>query len=234
MDIDLIATRPQLNTAWKRVWTNGGAPGSDGLTCERFALNPTVRLDNLARRLVAGAHRAAPYRPVLVERFGRKPRLLLLPTIEDRIAQTAAARLLTPDAEACMHESSHAYRPGRWTGSAATELRCLRAAGAAEWVVETDIESCFESIRHRDALAALDRLGALTEPRLASLFHDRLARGAKAPGVGVAQGSAISPMICNLVLTRLDHGLTEAGFRFVRYADDLVVCAANAAGERCR
>jgi CRISPR-associated protein Cas1 len=218
-------TRPEtLATAWKRVRANGGGAGGDSIGPEAFARDLGPRLQALARALGEGSYRPGPLRSFPIEKPGGGIRLLRIPCIADRVAQTAAAALLSAAFDARMSARSFGYRPARSVPLALSALR--RAASGRPWTLDADIAKFFDRVPHE---ALLDDLAIWTgDARLVRL----VALWLKGFGGrrGLAQGAPVSPVLANLFLHPLDEALARAGFAHVRYADDFVVLARSAKG----
>ncbi len=224
-----------LRTAWTRVWRNGGAAGGDGVTVERFAARAVLELARLRADLASGEYRPGPLREVEIPKRSGGMRVLRIPCVRDRVAQTAVAQVLTPHFEQEFEEASFGYRPGRGVHHAVAAVTDARRAGF-NWIVDADIRSYFDSVPH-DLLMERWResvsKGPLTE--LVELWLTHWFPG----GRGLAQGSPLSPLLANLYLDRLDERLSTRRMRLVRYADDFVILCrsqgdAQAALERVR
>jgi RNA-directed DNA polymerase len=228
-----------LQWAWEQVRRNRGAAGIDRASLadvEQYGVDRL--LDELAADLKNGSYRASPARRVFIPKPGsveRRP--LSIPTVRDRVAQSALKIALEPIFEADMLSCSFGFRPKRTTYDALQVLLDESFKGR-RWVVETDIADCFEAIPH-------DRLMTAVEERVCDRSVLKLLRVLLRAGVmqngavrrsvtGTPQGGVISPLLANVYLHRLDrawrHG--EDGV-LVRYADDLVVmCRSRGEAER--
>jgi group II intron reverse transcriptase/maturase len=235
---DKVFRRDVLERAWGQVRANRGAAGIDRTTIadvEQYGIDRL--LDELAADLEAGRWRALPARRVFIPRPGREElRPLSIPTVRDRIVQTALKTVIEPIFEADMLERSFGFRPRR---SAHDALQVLvdEAWRGRRWVVETDIADCFEAIPH-------DRLMAAVEERIVDRQILELVRAMLRAGVmqdqavtrssaGTPQGGVISPVLANVYLHRLDRCWAQRGCGvLVRYADDLLVmCHTRAEAE---
>jgi group II intron reverse transcriptase/maturase len=140
--------------AWKRVQANGGAPGVDAVSIDRFEAEETDNLYKLWNRMSAGSYMPAAVRAVEIPKDqGRGVRVLGVPNVADRIAQTAAAMLLEEKVEPIFHPDSYGYRPGRSAHDAlaVTRKRCW----AKNWVIDLDIHAFFDSVDHDLLLKAV-------------------------------------------------------------------------------
>ena len=214
------ATTPDaLDAAWARVRANAGAAGGDGMMISSFARDVDRRLAALSGGLRSGSYLPASVREVDIPKSSGGTRRLTIPSITDRVAQTAVAQTLGPPLDAEFEDASFGYRPGRSVKDAVRRISALQGAGAA-WVVDADIEDFFDSVPH-DRL--LERLGeSMTEGPLTELIALWLEHFGRR-GRGLAQGSPLSPLLANLYLDRLDEAFAGKGARIVRYADDFVI-----------
>jgi group II intron reverse transcriptase/maturase len=234
--IEELCARRTLHSAFERVRGNAGCRGADGVTVGRFAERLEEELDHLEDRL-----RSRRYRPFPLLRFAiPKPRHgirhLAVPTVRDRVAQTAAYLVSQDRFEAELEECSYAFRPGRSVKSAIRRVDELRREGY-RFIVDADIEDFFGRIAHDRLLGRLRKLRL--DPYLLALFEgwiraevydgERVYR----PERGIAQGSVVSPMLANLFLDELDENLAVFGKTLVRYADNLLILCKSAeeAGE---
>lgn len=218
-----------LETAWGRVLRNAGAAGGDGVTVGVFAQGVPSRLLSLHRELRSGAYRPGPLRRLSVPKPDGSFRPLAIPPVVDRVAQTAAALVLTPLLDGEMEEASFGYRPGRSVQQAVARVALWRDRGHG-WVVDADIERYFERVPHDRLLDRLER--SIGPGPLTGLVAVWLEAGAE-DGVGLAQGSPLSPLLSNLYLDDLDEALEGRGVRLVRFADDFVLlCRSRESAER--
>ena len=116
----------ELVTAWERVRDNQGCAGVDAVTIEQFGSSPHTRLKRLRQALESGAYRPLPLLEIVIEKAPGKTRRLLVPTVNDRIVQTAAARQLSHSFEDEFLDVSYAYRPGRGVDQAIARVLQLR------------------------------------------------------------------------------------------------------------
>ena len=234
--------KARMHRAWQAVKRNRGAAGVDGVTIEMFEANleanPTKRrgLFRLAALMhdlkLRGCYHAQPLRRAYVPKGNAQWRPLGIPTVRDRVAQEVVRSLLEPIFEPTFSDGSFGFRPGRNAQQAVEEvLRLLDEQG--RYVVDADILSCFDNRPHElminrvaEQVADGHILRLLREFLTAEVMED----GQLHPVLkGTPQGGVISPLLANIVLDMLDQRLIQAGFRFVRYADDFVVICPDAA-----
>lgn len=223
-------TLARLRAAYDRVLENHGRPGVDGVDVESYGQGLTEKLLALRIEVLGGHYRPSPLKRLWLPRPGKAPRPLAIPTVRDRVLQTAVAQTLTPLLEAEFEECSYAYRQGRSVRMAVERISALQRQGY-RWVVEADIERFFDCIPHDRLLAELRDI-ARDEYLLLLIQHWLKApvqdRGRLYPvAIGVPQGSPISPLLANLYLDHLDEALLDRGHALVRYADDFIILAKN-------
>ncbi len=215
--------------AWERVRANQGAPGVDAVSIAEFADEEGNNLYKLWNRMCAGSYLPGPVRAVEIPKgHGAGVRVLGVPNVADRVAQTAAAMLLEKRLEPIFHPDSYGYRPGRSAldAVAVTRRRCWKQ----DWVIDLDIRAFFDSVPHDLLLKAVAHH---TDERWVLLY---IARWLTAPmrmpdgtllarEKGTPQGSPISPLLANLFMHyAFDAWMAREfpGCPFERYADDIV------------
>jgi RNA-directed DNA polymerase len=216
--------------AWKKVRAKGGAPGVDAVSTSMFESCEGDSLYKLWNRMSAGSYMPAPVRAVEIPKdHGMGVRVLGVPIVADRIAQTAAAMLLEEKLEPIFHPDSYGYRPGRSAHDAlaVTRRRCWKQA----WVLDLDIRAFFDSVPHDLLLKAVAHH---TRERWVLLYIERWLKAPMqmpdgtlvARERGTPQGSPISPLLANVFMTyAFDMWMAREhpGTPFERYADDIVV-----------
>jgi RNA-directed DNA polymerase len=224
--IDKVNAPATLAAAWDNVQANDGAAGVDRQSIERFAANEDLYLAELAAALRDGSYLAQPVRRVDIPKGDGRTRPLGIPTVKDRIVQTAVKFALEPIFEATFCPASYGFRPGRGCKDALREVDQLIADGHT-FVVDADLAGYFDSIPHERLMGRVEE--RVSDGRILSLLRDWLGqdilRGLErwTPGSGTPQGAVISPLLANIYLHPLDELMAARGYRMVRYADDFVV-----------
>jgi group II intron reverse transcriptase/maturase len=207
-----------LEAAWKRVELNRGAPGPDGITIAEFAADSGRRLAELRRQLASSAYQPMPPRLFAAPKRAGGVRSIAILTVQDRVVQQALHMALQPALEPLFPPCSYAYRNGFGAHEALRRVDALLGQGL-NWIAETDIAGFFDNVRHN---LLLDCLGsAVPDAFLLSLVARCLAACSVAPGMGMAQGAATSPLFSNLFLAGFDRHMLEGGWNPVRYGDDM-------------
>ena len=229
-----------MRHAFVRVKENHGCAGADEISLRGFEASLEPQLAALRDQVETGVYWAWPLRLVEVEKRpgSEERRRLLVPAVRDRVLQTAVAAYMEPFLEREFEPCSFAYRRGRSVRMAVARVEQLRLEGY-NWILDADVDDFFDSVPGE---LALSRLAPLIPDelviRLVRLWLDYAIWDGlhlRRPGIGLPQGSVVSPMIANLCLDQLDERVTEAGFKLVRYADDFVILAkSQGAAEKAR
>jgi len=224
--MDKVCAPATLAAAWEKVWANAGAAGVDRQSIERFEAREDLYLAELAAALRDGSYRAQPIRRVDIPKGDGGTRPLGIPTVKDRIVQTAVKFVLEPIFEATFRPTSYGFRPGRGCRDALAEVAQLIANGHT-FVVDADLASYFDTIPHGRLMRRVEE--HISDGRVLGLLRDWLdqdiLRGMErwTPTTGTPQGAVISPLLANIYLHPLDELMAARGYRMVRYADDFVV-----------
>ena len=218
-----IFSRENLMRALKRVQSNGGAPGVDGMTVDGLPDHLRADWPSIREKLEAGRYEPSPVKRVEIPKPGKGRRQLGIPTVQDRFIQQAIQQVLSPQFEPTFSEHSYGFRPGRSAHEAVKAARAHVEAGY-KWVVDIDMERFFDTVNHDRLMARMKAV--VKDKRVLRLVNAYLKAGVMVNGVvvemkeGTPQGGPLSPLLSNIVLTELDRKLEERGHRFVRYADD--------------
>jgi group II intron reverse transcriptase/maturase len=233
-----LLRRDVLETAMSAVAHHDGAPGVDGQSCSAYTRSDEAWdrwRDSLLEELRTKTYRPSPVRRVWIPKGNGKTRPLGIPTVKDRVVQTAVALLLLPIWEADSHPHSYAYRPKRNAHQAMDAISQALRSGRTE-VIDADLSGYFDSIPHAELLRLVARrvsdgaILALIKAWLRAPIVERDPDTGR-PHItgnkrGTPQGGVISPLLANLYLNRLDWQVNErCELRpvLVRYADDFVI-----------
>lgn len=226
-----------LAEAWKRVKSNGGAAGIDGVGIEDIERNGLEAfLHDLGEDLRKQTYRCDAVRRVMIAKANGGERPLGIPTVRDRVAQTACKMILEPIFEADFEDCSYGYRPNRSAKDAMSAIKEHLRDGNTE-VLEADLSKYFDTIPHDKLMIALQM--RISDPRVlklidrwlkAPVFEDGKFTGGKGAKAGTPQGGVISPLLANIYLHLLDRIVCNPqstfgrhGIKMVRYADDFVL-----------
>ena len=255
---NLVRDPALLVHAWERVRQNKGSrtPGVDGATVALIEsrIGVDAFLQEIRDRLRSRTFTPVGVRQVEIPKSNGKVRRLGIPTVGDRVVQAALKAVLEPIFEADFVSCSYGFRPNRRAQDAVSEIQYLTSR-TYEWVLEADIEACFDTIDHA---ALMGRIRSrISDARVLSLVKAFLRSGVMTTSgdrqetlTGTPQGGILSPLLANIALSLLDEHFSreweqqmgtsprrnarrrrgEANYRLIRYADDFVVVVA---GERC-
>jgi RNA-directed DNA polymerase len=224
--MDKVAALPTLRAAFARVKAKRGAAGVDHVTVAMYARRLDANLTELSTALRTGTYRPQAIRRHWIPKPGKQQRPLGIPTVRDRVVQTAVRLVLEPIFEVGFADHSYGFRPRRGAKDALRRVDQLLRAGYVH-VVDADLQSYFDSIPHAPLRAGVQakvsdgRVLALLDAFLDQPIFEGVAQWT--PEEGTPQGAVISPLLANLYLDPLDHLMAAAGYEMVRYADDLVV-----------
>jgi RNA-directed DNA polymerase len=237
--MDKVSAERTLQAAWDRVKRNHGAAGVDRQSTVAFEAQAERYVGELAAALRGGTYRPQPVKRVWIEKPGRKEqRPLGIPTVKDRIVQTALKLVLEPIFEAGFAVQSYGFRPGRGCKDALRRIEALLQSGAV-WVVDVDLQCYFDSIPHEQLMQRVEE--RVADGRVLALIQSFLTQGVLEglerwePEAGTPQGAVVSPLLANIYLDPLDHVMAQQEWEMVRYADDFVVlCRSQAEAEAAR
>ena len=222
-------SKAEVWEAWGKVRGNKGAGGVDGVSLEAFEKDLKDNLYKVWNRMASGTYLPPDVKAVAIPKANGGTRVLGVPTVADRVAQTVVATHLMERVEDVFHPDSYGYRPGKSAHDALES--CRRRCWRYDWVVEFDIRAFFDTVPWGKLVSAVQ---AHTEARWVVLYVRRwLAAGLRLPDgttaqrtAGTPQGSAVSPVLANLFLHyALDTWIAREhpGCPFERYADDGVI-----------
>jgi RNA-directed DNA polymerase len=234
--LSAVLARENMQQAWKRVRSNKGAAGVDGLGIDETAEQLRTEWPVIREQLLHGTYRPQPVRRVTIPKPDGGQRELGIPTVTDRLIQQAMLQVLQPMLDPTFSQHSYGFRPGRSAHQAVLAAQTYVQSGRRV-VVDVDLEKFFDRVHH-DIL--IDRL----RRRIADAGVIRLVRAYLTSGVlmngivvdrdeGTPQGGPLSPLLANVLLDEVDKELERRGHCFVRYADDAnVYVRSRRAGER--
>ena len=218
-----IFSRNNLFAALERVQKNGGAPGIDGMKVEELPDHLRKHWEGIRAKLDRGSYVPSPVKRIEIPKANGGVRQLGIPTVLDRLIQQAVHQTLSPIFEPTFSPHSYGFRPGRNAHDAVKAAREYIETGNS-WVVDIDLERFFDTVNHDRLMAKLKEV--ISDKRVLKLVNAYLKAGVMENGMmqateeGTPQGSPLSPLLSNIVLTELDKKLEERGHHFVRYADD--------------
>jgi RNA-directed DNA polymerase len=225
--MDKVYAPANLAAGWKRVRDNKGAAGVDHQSVAHFERHATKYLDELQRELREGRYRPRPVRRRWIPKPGtNQERPLGIPTVRDRIVQSALRQVLEPIWEAQFADQSYGFRPGRSCKDALRRVETLLHDGYT-WIVDADIQSYYDSIDRSRLLGEVAKQVAdgkvleLVEAMLEQPVMEDASRWT--PEEGIPQGSTLGPLLANVFLHPVDEEVVHAGYELTRYADDQVI-----------
>ena len=225
--MDKVYLPRNLKASWEKVKRNRGSSGIDRQSIEKFERHAERYLEEIRRDLAEGNYQPQPVLRRWISK-GEKGRFrpLGIPTVKDRIVQTAMRNVLEPIWEVQFSDRSYGFRPGRSAKNALNRVDRLLKAGYL-WVVDADIQDYFDMIDHQILMGEVKK--EVADGKILSLLerylNQKVVEGLESWEAirGTPQGAVISPLLANLYLHPVDQALEEAGYKAVRYADDLVI-----------
>lgn len=232
---DKVYALRTLQRSWEQVKRNKGASGIDKVSIDRFSANEERYLQELSDSLKANRYQPAPVKRVHIPKGNGNTRPLGIPTVKDRIVQTALVKVIEPIFEKEFQDISYGFRPNRGCKDALRAVDQLIKAGYV-WVMDADIQGYFDSIPHDRLINRVKE--RISDGKVLSLIQQFLKQPIMEelrdhiPALGTPQGAVISPLLANLYLHPLDTLMIDNGFYIIRYADDFVVlCNSQAQAE---
>ena len=235
--MDKILHKDNLNKAYKKVKSNKGAGGVDGMNVDELLTYLRENQKQLIQKIKDRKYKPNPVRRVEIPKEDKgKVRKLGIPTVVDRVIQQAITQVLSPIYEEQFSNNSYGFRPKRGAHDALKQ--CQRNVNEGYmYVVDMDLEKFFDTVCQSKLIEILSR--TIKDGRVISLIHKYLNAGVIQNGmferteVGVPQGGPLSPLLSNIMLNELDKELEKRGHKFVRYADDcMIFCKSKKSAER--
>jgi RNA-directed DNA polymerase len=237
--MEMAVRRSNLQVALKRVKSNKGSPGMDGMTVGELSAHLKGHWEEIREQLLAGTYQPQRVKRQLIPKSGGGMRELGIPTVLDRFIQQAMLQVLQSELDGGFSRHSYGFRPGKSAHQAVCEAQKYVQEGH-RWVVDVDLEKFFDRVNHDVLMGKLaKRIG---DRRVLTIIRRYLEAGIMAHGgavieryEGTPQGGPLSPLLANVLLDEVDKELEKRGHRFVRYADDCnVYMQSRRAGERVR
>jgi len=235
--MEKILQQNNLNEAYKKVKSNKGAGGVDGMSVDELLSFLKENQKQLVQKIREGKYKPNPVRRVEIPKETKGEfRKLGVPTVVDRVFQQAITQVLSPIYEEQFSENSYGFRPKRGAHDALKQCHQNVDDGYV-YVVDMDLEKFFDTVCQSKLIEVLSR--TIKDGRVVSLIHKYLNAGVISKGmfektdVGMPQGGPLSPLLSNIMLNELDKELECRGHRFVRYADDcMIFCKSKKSAER--
>jgi len=231
-----VCERENVNKALRRVRSNQGSPGIDGMTVDKLRDYLLEHWPAIREQLIAGKYKPSAVKRVTTQKPDGGERKLGIPTVLDRFIQQAILQVLQPIWDSTFSDQSYGFRPGRSAHQAVAKAQEYIGQGKAV-VVDMDLEKFFDRVNHDILMSRIAR--KVSDKRLLKLIRAYLTAGVMENGLvsptgeGTPQGGPLSPLLSNIMLDELDKELERRGHSFVRYADDCnIYVKTERAGQR--
>ena len=221
-----VLSGDNIYEAYKKVYSNKGASGIDGITVGELEEYLKYHLNEIKEQIRNRKYKPSPVKRVYIPKENGDKRALGIPTVIDRVMQQAIVQVLTPIYEEQFSETSYGFRPKR-----SCEMAIRKALeffnDGCDWVVDIDLEKFFDTVCHDKLISII--MKTVHDGDLVSLIRKFLVSGVMENGVvtptkvGTPQGGNLSPLLSNIMLNELDKELDKRGLKFVRYADDCII-----------
>ena len=223
MLLEEVLERNNMLLALKRVISNKGSHGVDGMKIDELREHIKKHWDTIKAKILESKYNPSPVRRVEIPKVDGGVRLLGIPTVQDRLIQQAIAQILSRIYEPLFSNNSFGFRPRRGAKDVVTKSKQYINEGN-RWVIDMDLEKFFDKVNHDILMGKLEK--KIKDKRLLSLIRKYLKSGILINGVsvtsaeGTPQGGPLSPLLANIMLDELDKELEKRGHKFCRYADD--------------
>jgi RNA-directed DNA polymerase len=231
-----VCERENVSKALRRVISNRGGPGIDGMTVDKLRDYLLDHWPAIREQLIAGQYKPSAVKRVTIPKPDGGERKLGIPTVLDRFIQQAILQVLQPIWDSTFSDQSYGFRPGRSAHQAVAKAQEYIGQGKAI-VVDMDLEKFFDRVNHDILMSRIAR--KVADKRLLKLIRAYLTAGIMENGLvsptdeGTPQGGPLSPLLSNIMLDDLDKELERRGHSFVRYADDCnIYVKTERAGQR--
>ena len=230
--LDKILSDENIALAKKRVCSNKGAGGVDGVTVEELDEYLAQNWKSIKAQIQARTYKPQPVKRVEIPKPNGGVRKLGIPTVIDRTIEQAITQVLSPIFEPTFSEHSYGFRPGRRAEQAIVQILEYLNDGY-EWIVDIDLEKFFDNVPQDKLMSYVGRV--IHDGDTESLIRKYLKAGVMVKGqyegteLGTPQGGNLSPLLSNIMLNELDRELEARGLRFTRYADDCVILVKSSA-----
>jgi RNA-directed DNA polymerase len=219
---DVVAS-DNLQRACKKVQSNEGIPGVDGMTTDALPAWLARNEGTLREQLLSGRYKPQVVQRVEIPKPNGGVRMLGIPTVVDRLVQQALLQVMQPQIDPTFSAHSYGFRPGRSAHQAVAAAQEFVREGK-QWVVDVDLEAFFDRVNHDVLMSRVAR--RIEDKRVLKTVRAFLEAGIMVNGVAMAseegtpQGGPLSPLLANILLDEVDKELEARGHSFVRYADD--------------
>ena len=224
--LEKVLSGDNIYEAYKKVYSNKGASGVDGVTVDELEEYLKHHLNEIKEQIRNRKYKPNPVKRVYIPKDNGDKRALGIPTVIDRVIQQAIVQVLTPVYEEQFSETSYGFRPKR-----SCEMAVVKALeyfnDGYDWIVDIDLEKFFDTVCHDKLISII--MKTVHDGELVSLIRKFLVSGVMENGVvsptkvGTPQGGNLSPLLSNIMLNELDKELEKRGLNFVRYADDCII-----------
>ena len=235
--LEQILERENMMTAYKKVKSNGGAGGIDGISTKDVRDYLVKNWSGIREQIRQRKYKPQPVKRVEIPKANGDKRKLGIPCVRDRVVQQAIRQVIEPIIDPYFMENSHGFRPGKGTHSALKQCVNYYEEGYRV-VVDCDLKQCFDTLNHDKLIYYLEQY--IQDKTIIKVIRKFLLAGVidlsgefVESKTGAPQGGVLSPLLSNVYLHELDKELSKRGHRFVRYADDFVIYVkTKRAGER--
>lgn len=221
--LEEILSRDNMTRAFRRVKSNKGASGIDGMTVDELQTHLNDSWPFIKAEILEGNYKPSAVRKVEIPKADGSKRMLGIPTVTDRLIQQAISQKLVEIFDKGFSSQSYGFRPNKSAHQAVDQAKVYINEGYDK-VIELDLEKFFDKVNHDRLMSILAK--KIQDKRVLKLIRKYLQTGIMEGGIvsrrteGTPQGSPMSPILSNIVLDELDKELEKRGHKFVRYADD--------------